>query len=114
MLRGFTLRDNEIAIRYSAAARTNFAGGEITPTTPPQIVADLIHTQLNHVRAGLPKLFAHSSDPGYAAWFAGLMHLVEQQRLPPVSYGDYFDERLGWQIGWKDGGTRYPAPLAPP
>jgi O-acetyl-ADP-ribose deacetylase (regulator of RNase III) len=114
VLRGFTLRDNEIAIRYSAVTRTNFAGGEVTPTSPPQMVADLILRQLSHVRAGLAKLYARSADPGYAAWFAGLMHLVEQQGLPPVSYGDYFDDRLGWQIGWKDGGTRYPAPLAPP
>jgi O-acetyl-ADP-ribose deacetylase len=111
---GLPLRDNGIAIRYSAAERTAFAGGEVTATTRPHTVAHLIHEGLELLRKGLPKLSASGSDPGYAAWFAGLTQLVEHEGLLPVSYGEWFDGRSGWQIGSNSSGIRYPAPLPPP
>jgi O-acetyl-ADP-ribose deacetylase (regulator of RNase III) len=111
---GLRLRDNGIAIHYSAAERTAFAAGEVTATTQPHTVAHLIHEGLELLRQGLPKLLASGSDPGYAAWFAGLTQLVEHEGLLPVSYGEWFDGRSGWQIGSNSSGIRYPAPLPPP
>ena len=57
----------------------------------------------------MPGLTATGDDPGYVAWYDGLMRLVERDGRPPVAHADYFDESGGWEVGWGSG-VRYPAP----
>ena len=89
-------------LRYTTGATTDFAGGEVTVTSTPESVALL-------VVAAMPGLTATGDDPGYVAWYDGLMRLVERDGRPPVAYADYFDESGGWEVGWGSG-VRYPAP----
>jgi len=89
-------------VRYTTGATTDFAGGEVTVTSTPESVALL-------VVAAMPGLTATGDDPGYVAWYDGLMRLVERDGRPPVAHADYFDESGGWEVGWGSG-VRYPAP----
>ena len=100
------VRDHEAAITYSTGALTEFAGGEVTVTTSPETVADLI---LN----ALPEAAPTADDPEYVSWFADLMKLVESAGTPPIAYAEYFDESNGWEVGWGTG-IRHPRPPAPP
>ena len=93
-------------IRYTTGAFTDFAGGDVTVTTSPEAVADLI-------LAALPGIVPTGDDPDYVTWFADLMRLVESADRPPVAYADYFDDTAGWEIGWGSG-IRHPHPPAPP
>lgn len=96
--------DPAATIHYTSGAGTEFAGGTVDAMTTPTEVADLI------LRA-LPRLAASRDDPGYAAWFAGLLAAVEPEHALPVSFADYFDDSAGWEIGWGSG-LRHPAPPA--
>jgi O-acetyl-ADP-ribose deacetylase len=100
------VRDLDAAVTYTTAGLTEFAGGEVTLTTGPETVADLI---LN----ALPQVTPAADDPRYVSWFAGLLRLVESPRALPVAYADYFDDAEGWEVGWGSG-VRYPHPPAPP
>lgn len=93
----------DVAIQYTTGAFTEFAGGEVTVVTAPEMVADLILSEL-------PDVAPTYDDPGYVAWYAGLLSLVEQRRCLPIAFGEYFDPGNGWEIG----GVRYPRPLGPP
>lgn len=91
------------AVLHSTGGLTEFAGSEVTVTATPESVADLI---LN----GLPAIVPTHDDPGYVAWYTGLLSLVEQYRRLPIAHDDHFDVSKGWEIG----GIRYPEPLEPP
>jgi O-acetyl-ADP-ribose deacetylase (regulator of RNase III) len=101
-----TTADNLTAIAYSTGAGTTFASGEVTVTTRPETVADLI---LN----ALPEAAPTADDPEYVSWFADLMRLVESVGMPPIAYADYFDDDKGWEVGWGSG-IRHPHPPVPP
>ncbi len=101
------LRDDKAAITYSTGGLTEFAGGEVTVTTSPETVADLI---LN----ALPWAGPTADDPAYVSWFIDLMQLVERAGTPPIAYAEYFDEGKGWEIGWGSNRIRHPHPPAPP
>lgn len=95
----------DAVLQYSTGGLTEFAGGEVTVTTRPELVAELILNEL-------PEAAPTNDDPAYVAWFADLMRLVEQFQLPPVAYADYFDASAGWEIGWGSG-IRHPRPSKP-
>ncbi|BBZ07771.1 MULTISPECIES: O-acetyl-ADP-ribose deacetylase [Mycolicibacterium] len=97
--------DLDTALQYSTGGLTEFAGSEVTVTTRPESVADLI---LN----AFPRTVPTEDDPAYVSWFAELMRLVEQFQLPPIAYADYFDASAGWEIGW-DSGIRHARPPEP-
>lgn len=95
----------DTALHYSTGGLTEFAGGEVTVTTRPEAVADLILNEL-------PEIAPTYDDPGYVSWHADLLRLVEQSRRLPIAYAEYFDVSEGWEIGC--GGLRYPPPPKPP
>lgn len=92
------------AIKYSIGALTEFASGEVTVTTSPETVADLI---LN----ALPEAAPTADNPEYVSWFAALMQLVESTGSPPIAYDDYSDHSEGWEVG-SGSGIRHPLPPA--
>jgi len=94
------------AVWYTTGALIKFAGGEVTATTTPDSIAGLI---LNEV----PETAPTYGDPGYVAWFTGLLRLVEQSMRPPIAHDDCFDASKGWEIGCGSG-VRYPEPPKPP
>jgi O-acetyl-ADP-ribose deacetylase (regulator of RNase III) len=98
--------DGESAISYSSGGLTEFAGGEVTVTTSPETVADLILD-------ALPGAAPTADDPEYVCWFADLMQLVESTGRPPIAYDDYSDHSEGWEVGWASG-IRHPLPPVPP
>lgn len=98
--------DHNGVIFYSTAGLTAFAGAEVTVTTGPETVADLI-------LAALPGTAPTADDPEYLAWFDDLMRLVDQHGTVPIAYADYFDDTAGWEVGWGSG-LRHPHPPAPP
>jgi O-acetyl-ADP-ribose deacetylase (regulator of RNase III) len=100
------VRDDQAAITYTTGGLTEFASGEVTVTTSPETVADLI---LN----ALPDAAPTADDPAYVSWFADLMQLVESCGAPPIAYAEYFDEDKGWEVGWGSG-IRHPHPPIPP
>ncbi|WP_166380852.1 macro domain-containing protein [Catellatospora methionotrophica] len=100
------VRNEKQAVCYTTGALTAFAGGEVTVTTAPDVVADLI-------LGALPTIAVTHDDPAYVAWFAGLMQLVEKHNAPPIAYADYFDDTEGWEVGWGSG-IRHPRPPASP
>jgi O-acetyl-ADP-ribose deacetylase (regulator of RNase III) len=75
-----TTADN-LTAAYSTGAGTTFASGEVTVTTRPETVADLI---LN----ALPEAAPTADDPEYVSWFADLMRLVDSAGMPPIAYAD--------------------------
>lgn len=97
----------DAVLQYSTGGLTEFAGGEVTVTTRPELVAELILNEL-------PGTAPADDDPAYVSWFADLMRLVEQSMAPPVAYADYFDATAGWEIGWGSGirHSRPPKPAA--
>jgi hypothetical protein len=97
--------DGESAITYSSGGLTEFAGGEVTVTTSPETVADLILD-------ALPGAAPIADDPEYVCWFADLMQLVESTGRPPIAYDDYSDHSEGWEVGWGSG-IRHPRPPVP-
>ncbi|WP_155373743.1 macro domain-containing protein [Catellatospora vulcania] len=99
------VRDERSAVSYTTGTLTEFAGGEVTVTTAPEAVADLI-------LAALPPIEATHDGPEYASWFAQLMQLVERHNEPPIAYADYFDDARGWEVGWGNG-IRHPHPPLP-
>ncbi|MGY1994482.1 macro domain-containing protein [Mycolicibacterium fortuitum] len=98
--------DWDSALRYSTGGLTEFAGGEVTVTTTPERVADLILSALRDVTP------THD-DPAYMAWFAELLRAVERTKALPVAYADYFDASEGWEVGWGSG-VKHPRPPRPP
>ena len=92
-------------LHYSTGGLTEFAGGEVTVTTTPDAVADLILKEL-------PEAGPTNDDPAYIAWFAELIRIVEQTKALPVAYADYFDAE-GWEIGWGSGVTHRRPPRPP-
>ncbi|SLJ75668.1 appr-1-p processing domain-containing protein [Mycobacteroides abscessus subsp. abscessus] len=98
--------DWEAALRYSTGGLTEFAGGEVTVTTPPERVADLILSALRDVTPT-------NDDPAYIAWFDELIRTVERSNALPVAYADYFDASEGWEVGWGSG-VKHPRPPRPP
>lgn len=94
--------DWETALHYSTGGLSEFAGAEVTVTTTPERVADLISGEL---RDATPT----DDDPAYIAWFAALIHTVERTKALPVAYADYFDAGEGWEIGWGSG-VKHPRP----
>lgn len=92
--------DSDSALRYTTGQRTEFAGGEVTVTSTPESVADLI---LN----GLPGIVPSENDPAYVSWFAELVGLCERSMAVPIAYDEYFDPSEGWKIS---NGARYPLP----
>ncbi|KUI42938.1 Appr-1-p processing protein [Mycobacterium sp. GA-1199] len=98
--------DYDTAVLYPTGNLTELAGNEVTVTTRPEMVADLILEEL-------PEATPTGDDPAYVSWFAELMRLVEQFRLPPIAYAEYFDASEGWEIGWGSG-NRHPRPPKPP
>lgn len=92
--------DPDSVLRYTTGQFTEFAGGEVTVTSTPESVAELI---LN----ALPKSLPSNDDPAYVFWFAELVGICERSMSVPVAYADYFDSSEGWEIG---SGVRYPQP----
>lgn len=84
--------DPDSALQYTTGQFTEFAGGEVTVTSTPESVAELI---LN----ALPEIVPSQDDPAYASWFAELVRLCERSMSVPVAYADYFDSSKGWEIG---------------
>lgn len=104
---GVYARDTDEAIHYTSANGPWFAGPvPVTVATSPETVAD-------DILAALPSVAPSANDPGYVAWFDGLMELVERHHALPIASADYFDDSLGWEIGWGSG-LRYPHPPRPP
>lgn len=101
-----TVHDHDAAITYTTGAQCEFAGGNVTATTDPETVADMIIS-------ALPETSATSDDPAYVAWFAGVLQLVERTGALPVAYAEYFDGSEGWEFGWGSN-IRYPHPPRPP
>lgn len=102
---GVYARNTDEAIHYTSANGPWFAGPvPVTVATSPETVAD-------DILAALPSLVPNANDPGYVAWFDGLMELVECHHALPIASADYFDDSLGWEIGWGSG-LRYPPPPA--
>ncbi|MBV5247066.1 macro domain-containing protein [Mycolicibacterium sp. PAM1] len=97
--------DYDTAVLYPTGSLNELAGNEVTVTTRPEMVADLILEQL-------PEAAPTGDDPAYVSWFAELMRLVEQFQLPPIAYAEYFDASAGWEIGWGSG-NRHPCPPKP-
>lgn len=97
--------DRDIALHYTTGSLAEFAGREVTVTTTPDEVADLILSALRNVTP------THD-DPAYTTWFAELLHSVERTKALPVAYADYFDAGEGWEIGWGSG-VKYPRPPRP-
>ena len=97
------LRERALAINYTTGAGTEFAGGQITVTTSPDMVADI-------VQSALPALCADTQDPEYVRWYEELMQLVERHNALPIAYADSFDDADGWEIGW---GSRIRHPHPP-
>ena len=95
----------DTSLTYSTGGLTAFADGEVTVTTSPETVADLILD-------ALPEPAPVGSDPAYVSWFADLLRLVEHTGQPPVAYADYFDATQGWEIGWGSG-IKHPRPPRP-
>lgn len=95
----------DTAVLYTTGGLTEFAGSEVTAATRPETVANLI---LNALPATAPTY----DDHAYVSWFAELMRLVEQSKLPPIAYAEYFDASEGWEIGWGSG-IRHPRPPKP-
>ncbi|CRK49249.1 Macro domain-containing protein in sno 5'region (modular protein) [Rhodococcus sp. RD6.2] len=87
---------------YTSGAGSEFADGVVDAMTPPTVVADLI------LRA-IATLTSTADEPGYGAWLAGLLALVEPEHQLPVAYAEYFSPSAGWEIGWGSG-VRYPVP----
>ena len=96
------VRERDLAINYTTGAGTEFAGSQVTVTTSPDMVADV-------VLFALPTLSTDSRDPGYVRWYEELMQLVERDGALPIAYADYFDDTEGWEIGWGSG-VRHPHP----
>ena len=97
-------RDHRIT--YTTGSGTQFAGGQVTVTTSPDTVADMMLSVL-------PTLSLDRRDPGYVRWYEQLMELVEREGVLPIAYADYFDAAPGWEIGWGSG-VRHPHPPANP
>ena len=89
-------------LRYTTGGATAFAGGEVTLSTSPDAVADLI-------LASWPDLRPTGDDPAYVAWYAELLARAEAAGRLPIAAADYFDDAAGWEIGWGSG-MRYPHP----
>jgi len=98
--------DLDTAIQYSTGGLTEFAGGEVTVTSTPESVADLILNEL-------PETVPREDDPAYVSWFADLLSLVERPDALPVAYDDYFDASEGWEIGCGSD-VRHPRPPKAP
>ncbi|WP_425005598.1 macro domain-containing protein [Mycolicibacterium sp. S3B2] len=101
-----TVIDWEAALHYTTGGLTEFAGAEVTVTTTPESVADLI---LGELRDATPT----NDDPAYLAWFDELTRTIERTKALPVAYDDYFDASEGWEIGCGSG-VKYPRPPSPP
>lgn len=96
------------AIHYSTGMTTEFADTRVTLTTTPAEVASA-------VLRTLPHLVQDAFDPGHAAWFEGLVHLVERTGELPAAYSDFHFNEPTWPVGTVGGrSVRYPAPLPPP
>lgn len=63
--------DYDTPLRYSTGGLTEFAGGEVTVSTTPESVAELILT-------ALPETAPAGDDHAYVAWYAYLLRRVEQ------------------------------------
>lgn len=97
--------ESQRVLRYTTGSRTRFAGGEVTVTTTPEEVADLVESAL--------ALDAQSADPAYARWFDELLATVERQGRLPYAYDEDLDDAAGWEIG-RGSGVRHPPPPPPP
>lgn len=102
---GRSVSDYEAAVTYTTGSLTEFAGSEVTVTTSPEVVADII-------LSALPRIVPTADDPAYVAWYAGLVQLVERTGELPIAYAEYFDSTEGWEVGW-GGDIRYPNPPKP-
>lgn len=94
--------DQDAVVGYTTGAESGFAGSEVTAASSPETVADLIARSLG---SSVPMV----DDPEYAAWFDGLMELVERENRLPIAYDANFGPASGCEIG----GVRYPAPPLP-
>lgn len=94
--------DYDTPLWYSTGGLTEFAGGEVTVSTTPESVADVILTVL-------PETTPTGDDHAYVAWYADLLRRVEQPGQLPIAYADYFDAAAGWELGWGSG-IRHPHP----
>ncbi|MCS4275830.1 O-acetyl-ADP-ribose deacetylase (regulator of RNase III) [Mycetocola sp. BIGb0189] len=92
-------------LRYTDGMGPNFLDTQVPPLADPDALADRIIAALPHVRP-------LRDDAEYAAWFAGLQNLCRREISVPIGYADYFDDTLGWEIGWGSG-VRYPLPPDP-
>ena len=93
-------------LKYTTGSGTEFAEINVNVATRPEEVADAM-------LAALPALGFSFDDPAYVRWYDELMSLVEQQAALPIAYADYFDDSLGWEIGWGSG-LIHPPPPTPP
>jgi O-acetyl-ADP-ribose deacetylase (regulator of RNase III) len=100
----FTDASARRSVGYSTAGGLEFAGSEVTATTSPETLADLI------LRA-LPGL-APAEDSRYAAWYAELIDVVKEHDELPVAFSDSDVQNPGWEIGWGSG-VRFPEPPTP-
>ncbi|WP_137843778.1 O-acetyl-ADP-ribose deacetylase [Microbacterium sp. 2FI] len=96
------LADPRAQVAYTTGAVNEFLGRHVDALTPRAELADAM-------LAAMPTLEPLADDPAYVAWYAGLLARVEQTYGRPISYADYFDDSLGWEIGWCTD-DRYPAP----
>ncbi len=96
--------DDGSALLYTTGRGTEFAGGEVTVTSTPESVAELI-------LHALPEIPVSEDDPDYVSWFAELVRRCEQSKCLPVAYADLFDASRGWKLG---NGAMYPLPPDPP
>lgn len=94
--------DYDTPLWYSTGGLTEFAGGEVTVSTTPESVAELILT-------ALPEITPTGDDRAYVAWYVDLLRRVEQPGQLPIAYADYFDAAAGWELGWGSG-IRHPHP----
>ncbi|GAA3800935.1 hypothetical protein [Cellulomonas soli] len=98
-------QDRRATLDYTTGDGADFAGIAVTAATSPDQVADA-------VLAARPHLARPERDWAYAGWFAELLGLVEQQNRLPVAFADWFEESLGWEVGWGSG-VRFPMPPRP-
>jgi hypothetical protein len=89
------------AFRYSTGCEFEIGRLTVSRKTLPDEVADEILTVFEDLEP--------EPEPRYAKWYRELLSLVHRHDRLPISGADYFDDDLGWEIGWGSG-VRYPRP----
>lgn len=89
------LHDFDAAFHYTTGAEFEVAGRRVDAETTAAELADSIVILLPDPGIGI--------DAEYVAWYGKFLDLVRRHGALPIAYADYFDDDLGWEIGWGSG-----------